>query len=192
MTRGKHKFRPWWRRRWWPLACALAAMGTLFLGCATMIWPWDWMSKDDRGLVWLAHGTIMFIVTDDQYVEDSRRTREESNGRAHNGIPGIVNEPRHAFALPELVWNAELRGSYASGTPGPVYGHASGAALPLGWPTTLFAGLAFFGFWRLWRYRRLPGHCPICGYDLRGLATGKAGAVTCPECGKAGTVSAQE
>jgi hypothetical protein len=33
-----------------------------------------------------------------------------------------------------------------------------------------------------WRHRRrpaLPGHCPACGYDLRGLP----GAETCPECG---------
>ena len=32
--------------------------------------------------------------------------------------------------------------------------------------------------WRERRYR--PGHCPVCRYDLTGLAKGKA----CPECGK--------
>ncbi len=31
------------------------------------------------------------------------------------------------------------------------------------------------------RNRRLPGHCPACGYDLRGSKQ----STTCPECGEA-------
>ena len=42
--------------------------------------------------------------------------------------------------------------------------------------------------WLWWRdYRdKPPDRCAKCGYDLRGLAKGEAGAVTCPECGKVG------
>lgn len=53
------------------------------------------------------------------------------------------------------------------------------------WPLPL--GLAVTGAWLVWRgvvarRRSAAGHCPACGYDLRGLSAG----ATCPECGHAG------
>ena len=55
---------------------------------------------------------------------------------------------------------------------------------------TLFYALPIALLWlapgqlRRW-HRRRHGHCQICNYDLTGLAPGS----TCPECGKASTIT---
>ena len=51
----------------------------------------------------------------------------------------------------------------------------------------LWAPLIFLSIWPVFtviqwvRMRPRPGHCPACGYDLRG----SIGSTTCPECGEA-------
>jgi len=50
--------------------------------------------------------------------------------------------------------------------------------LPLWIPALACFGVACLARWR--GYRRLPGHCPACAYDLSGAAGPR-----CPECGRA-------
>jgi hypothetical protein len=54
--------------------------------------------------------------------------------------------------------------------------------VPLWLPSILLFAFAW-GLHRLGHYdpRRLPGHCPRCGYDCKGLAQD----AKCPECGRA-------
>jgi hypothetical protein len=51
--------------------------------------------------------------------------------------------------------------------------------LPLWLMTSASGGVAILCVWHRWRgrRRRLEGHCPVCGYDLR------ASPDRCPECG---------
>ena len=46
----------------------------------------------------------------------------------------------------------------------------------------LTAILPALWLYRRIRYRKKPGHCPSCGYNLKG--TIEAGRTECPECGK--------
>ena len=55
--------------------------------------------------------------------------------------------------------------------------------VPIWWFTMLFVAPTAYLWWRD-RRDKGPGHCPACGYDLRGLAKDTAGAMTCPECGR--------
>jgi hypothetical protein len=50
--------------------------------------------------------------------------------------------------------------------------------IPL-WPWLFLSSASTFILYRLARRRNLPGHCPHCTYDLRGLHSPR-----CPECGK--------
>ena len=56
----------------------------------------------------------------------------------------------------------------------------TGTAVPLWMPLAASGGLTLaFGAPSIFRRRKRPGHCPACGYDLRGLPAG----ASCPECG---------
>ena len=69
-----------------------------------------------------------------------------------------------------LIYSSPNRKSQNKRTIASVSGGAFVALLTLILPT--------LWLWRWRRNRRLPGHCPSCGYDLR-ASKGK-----CPECGK--------
>jgi hypothetical protein len=60
-----------------------------------------------------------------------------------------------------------------------LHGHLWAFGFPLWFPAAVFAAPP--GLWLLRRIHRRPrpGHCPHCGYDLRGNVSG-----VCPECGE--------
>lgn len=60
--------------------------------------------------------------------------------------------------------------------------------IPLVWVLGLGLVSLSIGFVLLRRVRRRGGHCPACGYDLRGLQHTE-GHLTCPECGAASKAS---
>ena len=97
-----------------------------------------------------------------------------------------------AWSEPFSWWFGMERGSITSSSSG--VGPKAAIAvfrIPL-WAFAACSSVPTVLLW--WRDRRDkgPGHCQRCRYDLRGLAKGEAGAVTCPECGKVGAAPVQE
>lgn len=97
---------------------------------------------------------------------------------------GLQNPGGYSSILtaPGSVWRpstaqASMTMSFGSGGPPATTQTLWVLYIPL-WPWLTIASASTLALWRLAGRRVLPGHCPRCNYDLRGLTTGR-----CPECG---------
>jgi len=80
-----------------------------------------------------------------------------------------------------IMWNEPFPGAHS--------GRADWLFIPL-WPVTLLGTVPAAWLW--FRALHAKRHrCVLCGYDLKGLPSGRIGTVICPECGRvtAGAVS---
>ena len=179
MTHAHNAFRPWWRRRWWPLACGTASG---FLACVLLLTShWcPWFECKRRIDLWIEKGQLILHVHDDELT---------AWGIKHLGPQGYecgLASGRRAMD-PASPWcgfekpDSRSRVSVIDNG-GTTIGHFFTVDVPLGWPTAVPAVISAWGFSQLWRRRWLPGQCWACGYDKSDLAPSSR----CPECGKAG------
>ena len=106
-------------------------------------------------------GRMVFLADGCVCVQDHGQSRESGFfiGTMHGSTPGAR-------------WGAGVRGWFKLPRR-----FLNGWIAPVGPAVAMLAGLSLVTLWRT--RRRIPeGHCRVCGYDLRGNASGR-----CSECG---------
>ncbi len=140
--------------------CAVVVIGLLLLMVAGSLYDWSWRT----GL------NLEFGLSRGRFeveTNDGRNRRVTANeARFH------VRRPESLPAAEDLMPDAH---SYAWGwfVRIPLW-------MPIGAMALIWGGLA-----RSARRRPAAGVCPVCGYELHGLAVDSRGRVVCPECGSA-------
>jgi hypothetical protein len=182
LSRAKNRFRPWWRRRAWPLACGsfavllLALFAWSFVRHVAVTWS-------DRVVANLSYGWVNLKVMDAEYAATRPGTRPLQPGWRCTQTP-LGDDRWSGFgkrlvAFPTGEWNRVNSAWSASQQRELTFGRTTSASIPLGWPIALFGAICGLGLCWQWMRRWRIGTCRRCAYHRAGLA----GAAVCPECG---------